>query len=280
MHRNLYIVVFFFIMLAACKTTTTPLATEIQIPAASPIPTETPEPTVTVLPLDCNKPGRVESFNYFSEIQTYDYTYTVYLPPCYDQNPERSYPVLYLIPGRGGNPFDWFNAGAEAVFNEVILAETVPPFLVVSTKNFSEDPYGDILYDEIMPQVEAQFRTLNDREHRAVAGGSLGAVSSYRMLFQYPDTFESAGMFGGGLIHGEEKQLEEWFTMLTPDTPTRVFLNSGEQDPLMLDRAQVMVEYLDAAGIENTLVYGPGPHTYTYWLEAFPEFLPWMARGW
>jgi enterochelin esterase-like enzyme len=232
------------------------------------------------IPLICDQPGQVESLRFYSEIQSYDYTYNVYLPPCYNESPDRRYPVLYLIPGRGGGPDDWFNAGAMDIFNEVILSESVPPFIVVSTKNFSEDPYGDVLYKELMPIIEADFRTLNDREHRAIAGGSLGAVSSYRMAFQYPDTFASAGMFGGGLIHGEEPMFEEWLSTLTPENQPRVFLNSGEGDPLMLDRARVMVTYLDEAGIENELVSGPGDHTYGYWLKAFPRYLIWMALDW
>lgn len=237
-------------------------------------------PTTASAPLNCDQPGQVEVHSIYSDIQKYDYTYNVFLPPCYDESIERSYPVLYLIPGRGGGPDDWFNAGASDIFNEAILSERVPPFIVVSTKNFSEDPYGDILYKELMPIVEADFRTINDRTYRVIAGGSLGAVNSYRMVFQYPDVFASAGMFGGGLIHGEEPALEEWIAGLNSENQPRVFLNSGEGDPLMLDRAQVMVSFLDKAGIENELVSGPGDHTYGYWLKAFPQYLIWMARDW
>lgn len=236
--------------------------------------------TTAHFPLNCDQPGRVEVLSFYSEIQKHDYDYNVYIPPCYDENPARRYPVLYLIPGRGGGSNDWFNAGAEDIFNKSILSESVPPFIVVSTKNFSEDPYGDILYRELLPIIEADFRTINDRAYRAIAGGSLGAVSSYRMVFQYPDTFASAGMFGGGLIHGEEPALEEWVSGLNSENQPRIFLNSGEGDPLMLDRAQVMVMFLDDAGIENKIVSGPGDHTYGYWLKAFPQYLVWMARDW
>ncbi|HSG42218.1 MAG TPA: alpha/beta hydrolase-fold protein [Anaerolineales bacterium] len=230
--------------------------------------------------LDCDQPGRVEVFSFNSEIQSYDYFYRVYLPPCYDKHLERQYPILYLVPGRDGGPNGWYGAGAVDIFDELILNETIPPFIVVSTKNFSDDPYGDILIKEIMPIIQSDFRTINDRKYRAIAGGSLGAVSSYRMVFLYPDTFSSAGMFGGGLIHGEEQALEEWISALTSDNQPRVFLNSGEGDPLMLDRAQVMVSYLDEAGIENEYVWGAGNHTYGYWLEAFPQYLVWMSRDW
>jgi len=230
--------------------------------------------------INCDQPGLVEEFSFYSEIQKYDYIYNVYLPPCYDENSNREYPILYLIPGRGGGPDAWFSAGAADVFDETILSESVPPFIVVSTKNFSEDPYGEILYKELMSIIEANFRTINERKYRAVAGGSLGAVSSYRMVFQYPNTFGSAGMFGGGLIHGEEPTFEKWLSALTSENKPHVFLNSGENDPFMLDRARVMVAYLDEAGIENELVSGPGDHTYGFWLKAFPQYLIWMARNW
>lgn len=82
------------------------------------------------------------------------------------------------------------------------------------------------------------------------------------------------------MIDGEEPTLEGWLAGLTPENQPRVFLNSGEGDALMLDRAQVMVTYLDEAGIENDLVSGLGDHTYGYWLKIFPQYLIWMSRDW
>lgn len=121
---------------------------------------------------------------------------------------------------------------------------------------------------------------MSDRRYRAVAGGSLGGIAAYRLAYQYPDTFFSAGIFGAGAISGEEQQIDEWLSAMTDANRIRVFMDTGDEDILMLDRARVMQSILDEAGVENQLHVGHGGHNYAYWVGNFEMYLKWMTRDW
>ena len=210
----------------------------------------------------------------------YPYLYRVYLPPCFASESEARYPVLYLIPGRGSSPDHWINAGLPEEVDELILSGDVPPFLLVTTENTDSDPMAETIDKELIPFVESQYPVAQDRRTRAVAGGSLGGIAAYRLAFQYPDTFSSAGIFGAGAISGEENQIRLWLTRMNDSNRTRVFMNSGERDPFMLERARVMKSILDEAGVENQLFVDDGEHNYPYWLRDFAMYLKWWAKKW
>lgn len=210
----------------------------------------------------------------------YPYSYRVYLPPCFAATSEAQYPVLYLIPGRGSSPDSWLNAGLPEEVNRLILTGEVPPFLLVTTENTDSDPMADTIYRELIPYVESQYPIANDRRTRAVAGGSLGGIAAYRLAFQYPDTFSGAGIFGAGAISGEEPQIRLWLAQMNADNRTRVFMNSGEGDPFMLERARVMKSILDETGVENQLYVDDGEHNYPYWIRNFAMYLKWLSKGW
>ncbi len=239
---------------------------------------QTIEPTPT--PFACQEPGTVIPGSLAETSRGYAYAFQIYLPPCYDSQSEQTYPVLYLLPGRGGGPGNWFAAGVAETADELILSGEVPPFLIVATESTETDPQGEIIENELRPYITSQYRVRTGRPYTAVAGGSLGGIGAYRLGLQHPDQFGSVGMFGSGLISGEEPALQEWLAALPPEQKPRFFLNSGEQDPLMLERAQAMATLLETAGIDTTMVVSPGEHEYSYWVSNMPAFLHWLANGW
>jgi enterochelin esterase family protein len=241
-----------------------------QSPASGPGEVETP----------CAAPGTVITGQVEESGRGYPYRYAIYLPPCYQATSTTRYPVLYLIPGRSGGPGDWLAAGLARRVDSLIHGGDVPPLVVVSTETTDFDAAGAVILSDLLPAVEREYAIAADRGHRAVAGGSLGGVTAYRLAFSRPDLFSTAGMFGSGLIAGEEEQVEQWLSAMALEERPRVFLNSGEQDTLMLERARVMVALLDGAGLESTLITGPGGHSYEYWLANFPAYLRWLAEGW
>jgi enterochelin esterase-like enzyme len=229
---------------------------------------------------DCTSPGTVLRGEVSEASRGYPYTFGIYLPPCYNSAADPGYPAIYLVPGRGSGVNAWFAAGVNEIADELILAGEVPSFIIVTTENTNTDPYADEIYQDLIPYIENHYPVLTDRRHRAVAGGSLGGIAAYRLTFQHPADFASAGMFGSGVINGENDQVIDWLAATTAKTQPRVFLNVGEQDPLMLDQARAMAAILDDAGISHEFIVGEGAHTYEYWVTNFATYLRWVAQDW
>jgi enterochelin esterase-like enzyme len=162
----------------------------------------------------------------------------------------------------------------------MIMKEEIPPFIIIGTENIEDDPMAETIHTELIPFIESQYPTINDRQYRAVAGGSLGGIAAYRLAFQYPDTFSSAGIFGAGAISGEETHIKQWLSAMSTKNHIQVFMDTGDEDPLMLERAEVMKSMLDEFAIENILHSGHGGHNYAYWVGNFEVYLQWLARGW
>ena len=232
------------------------------------------------LPDDCRDSGEIIRAELSQPKRGYPYSYRVYLPPCFSADSEARYPVLYLVPGRSSAPDTWFNPGLAEVVDSLILSGEISPFIIVTTENIDSDPMADTIYQELIPAVESQYPIVGDRRYRAVAGGSLGGIAAYRLAYQYPDTFFSAGIFGAGAISGEEQQIDEWLSAMTDANRIRVFMDTGDEDILMLDRARVMKSILDEAGVDNQLHVGHGGHNYAYWVSNFEMYLKWMTRDW
>jgi len=113
-----------------------------------------------------------------------------------------------------------------------------------------------------------------------VAGGSLGGIAAYRLAFQHTDKFACAGMFGSGVINGENDQVKTWLSEIIPENRPRVFINVGEQDPLMLIQAKAMIEILEQSRIPYELVTTEGDHSYAYWATNMETFFLWVAQDW
>ncbi len=231
-------------------------------------------------PKGCTVSGEVIHAELPKPTRGYAYSYRVYLPPCFSAESESRYPVLYLVPGRSSSPDTWFAANLTDVVDRMILEEEAPPFIIVTTENTDSDPMADTIYKELIPVIESQYPIVDDRRYCAVAGGSLGGIAAYRLAFQYPDQFSSAGIFGAGAISGEETRIKDWLSAMTDTNRTRVFMDTGDEDIFMLDRARVMQSILDEAGIENQLNLGHGGHNYAYWVSNFEMYLKWLTKDW
>ncbi|MEX2161085.1 MAG: alpha/beta hydrolase-fold protein [Anaerolineales bacterium] len=210
----------------------------------------------------------------------FPYTINVYLPPCYEIEAEREYPILYLFPGRGSGPTTWFDAGVTGVADQMIRDEEIPPLIMVALENVEGDLLAENFTNNVFPYVEGRFRILDGARYHAIGGGSMGGAPSYRMAFRYPELFSSAALFGSGIILGEEGQVREWLDAIPAWRLPRVFLNTGFQDDLLMPRAEEFKDIVSEFGIEPYTVFSEGGHNYPYWVSNFPVYLRWLAEGW
>jgi enterochelin esterase-like enzyme len=125
-----------------------------------------------------------------------DYAFNVYLPDGYHDSTQY-YPVLYLLHGSVGSENDWVRRGhIQAIADNLVIQEKIPPMLIVMPGH-SQSWWADgndeaaetVLLKELFPYVEKNYRTINEREGRAVAGLSAGGFATVNLSLRFPQMF-------------------------------------------------------------------------------------------
>jgi S-formylglutathione hydrolase FrmB len=178
-----------------------------------------------VLPWSADLAGRIDERVITSELlrgnplgDPHERPLLVYLPPGYDDDPERRYPAVYVIQGYSANVAMWRNRSAFRVpFPEaadaVFAGGQAPPAIVVFVdawtryggSQFVDSPgtgrYHSYLCDEIVPWVDAQYRTLPDAAHRAIMGKSSGGFGAMITPMLRPDLFGALATHAGDALY-------------------------------------------------------------------------------
>jgi enterochelin esterase-like enzyme len=136
----------------------------------------------------------------------------VYTPASYDKDKSQRYPVLYLQHGWGEDETAWSNQGhANLIMDNMIAEGKIKPFIIVMTygmtndvkmggmANFKIEPFQTVLIDELIPYVDANFRTIADQPHRAMAGLSMGGMETHTITLARPDVFSHYALLSGGI---------------------------------------------------------------------------------
>jgi enterochelin esterase-like enzyme len=141
----------------------------------------------------------------------------VYTPPGYEKNSKTKYPVLYLQHGWGEDETAWSNQGrANLIMDNIIAEGKIEPFIIVMTygmtndvkfgklKEFKIEPFQTVLVDELIPYIDANFRTIAKQTHRAMAGLSMGGMETHTITLNKPDVFSYYALLSGGIYTPEE----------------------------------------------------------------------------
>lgn len=133
----------------------------------------------------------------------------IYLPPEYMQNTEKKYPVLYLQHGHGENETCWVSQGKmNFIYDNLVHQRKAVPAIVVMANGMIYKESGDkrelkyrdmsaFVKEELIPYVENKYRTYGDKEHRAMAGLSMGSLQTSITAFEHSELFSYVGVFSG-----------------------------------------------------------------------------------
>jgi enterochelin esterase family protein len=150
--------------------------------------------------------GLVQQKLYFSKVTQAWRRCFVYLPAEYDLHPTKRYPVLYLQHGSGEDETGWSTQGkANLILDNLMAERKAVPMIVVMDNGYaskaSQNGFGsafeEVMINEIIPMTDASFRTLADRDHRAMAGLSMGANQTITITMNHLDVFSSIAGFSG-----------------------------------------------------------------------------------
>jgi endo-1,4-beta-xylanase len=133
-------------------------------------------------------------------------SYLIYLPPGYDKNPTKRYPVLYYLHGGGGSA----RVGDIWVqkLDAAIKAGICPPMIAVLVEGLpnggfldsadGKTPIESVIMKDMIPSIDANYRTIPRREARALEGLSMGGGGAFHLAFKYPEMFSMIfGMCNG-----------------------------------------------------------------------------------
>lgn len=130
------------------------------------------------------------------------WAYSIYLPDGYEDS-NLEYPVIYLLHGSGGDETSW-NEGI-AVIDSLIEDGTIPPTIAVSPASGrswwtdSVEPFETAVIQDLIPEIDSNYRTIESREGRGVAGFSMGGYGALRYALVYPDVFGAATVLSPAL---------------------------------------------------------------------------------
>lgn len=180
--------------------------------------------------------GSITENIYFSEI-TQDWRRNfVYLPPGYFENFQERYPVLYLQHGSFEDETGWASQGhANLILDNLIAAGEAKKMIVVMDNGYANKPevmqnaqdgdgrpksaFEEVLIEEVIPNIDKKFRTKSSRSYRAIAGLSMGANQTMRIIMNNLNLFSYYGGFSGTFNYPGNEKID-----------TRTFLNGAFED--------------------------------------------------
>lgn len=153
--------------------------------------------------------GRVECNAVPSKILARSVNYCIVLPPSFDQDKARQFPVLYSLHGLGDNEQSFIHSGAWNLIENMREQHELTDFLIVTPNGDAsfyinskdgKTRYEDFLLQEFFPFIEKRYRVAPGRGHRAVAGISMGGYGALHLAFSHPQLFSSVGAHSAALI--------------------------------------------------------------------------------
>ena len=245
--------------------------------------------------------GSMGEVYYYSSVTEQMRRCFVYLPNEYFTNPTKKFPVLYLQHGMGENEYSWpYQGRVAAIMDNLIAAKKAVPCIIVMDNGLNArrpQPQGqaqgagqggfgggfggfggfgggggiagafkDVLFDDIIPMVEKNYRVIADPEHRAYAGLSMGGMQAREVTLANPGKFSYVGSFSSGAWSVDQVKNSEGFVKKTK----LLFMSGGGKENMGCVEAAKNIKALgmNAVGYES-----PGTaHEFHTWRRSLYEF--------
>ena len=275
----------------------TPTATIVP-PKASPTPTASLPPTQTPSAAKATPPttgtastclaqgGKVE----VSQLEVKDLPdlldYRLYLPPCYAENAHQRYPVLYLVHGQSFNDDQWDRLGVDETVDRLLANGEISPFIIVMPRDTrwgsaEQDPFDEAVLQGLIPFIDRQYRTLDERQYRAIGGLSRGAGWAANLGLQYPELFGAVGMHSLALFWSDVPNVKLWLDEISPEKMPRFYIDAGLNDrPDILNSSRWFESQLNQRDIPHEWHLFAGYHDEAYWSSHVEQYLRWYAAEW
>jgi enterochelin esterase-like enzyme len=248
--------------------------------------------------------SRIEDRSFYSPILARTMPYFVFVPPGYDTSKMR-YPVLYMLHGMGGSNTEWKGYNFLGTADEMIHDGLIPPMLIVLPQGdqsyWVDHPggplWGQYTAGDVVQEIDKSWRTLADRDHRAIGGLSMGAHGALQLGMRYPDVFGAVGAHSpslrdfdqttdwlGSEFFGDETYFDQHDPVRLieahPDVARRlkIWIDVGEEDSSWLATDTGFDELLDDLNVphEFHVLYG-GHNGDDYWGPHGADYLRFYA---
>ena len=239
--------------------------------------------------------GCVRNIYYYSNEQKTWRHAMVYTPAEYDQKQgfKKRYPVLYLQHGMGEGETSWTLQGKmqHIMDNAIANGEAVPMIVVMESGDIkapfgpgqSRDQYGNsfypVLLNDLIPYIDANFRTKTDRDNRAMAGLSWGGHQTFDIVFNNMDKFAWLGTFSGAIFGLDLKTAYNGVFTNADEFNKKIhymYMNWGSEDFI---KSGDIVKGLQEMGIKVEGKESPGTaHEFLTWRRGLHEFIPHLFK--
>lgn len=244
--------------------------------------------------------GQIRQIRYYSDITKAWRRSFVYTPPGYDSNTSERYPVLYLQHGGGEDETGWPNQGKVDIILDNLIAEgKAKPMIIVMDRGYATDPTAPqggqgmrgmfqnntlekVFMQEIIPMIDRDFRTIANRDNRAIAGLSMGGFQSFQIALSNLDHFAYIGGFSGSARIQPNEDFSKLYNGVWSDVNAFnqkvkvMYLNIGTDEPeRMYQSVNDFHKELEKAGIKHIYSESEGTlHEWLTWRRGLYEFVP------